>query len=242
MKKHTGRTSQKEKIWIWGVHSVEAALRKGRAVYQLCYTPQKADYFRGFKGEVCSVQELAQHLPKGVIHQGVALLTEHSGRVELEDLCSHKGPILVLDQVVDPHNLGALWRSAAAFEAQAIIISTDRSAQVCGVVTKAASGAVDHVPYCSVVNVSRTLEVLKKKGFFCVGLCETGENLNPRKVFQDVGVALVVGREGKGMRLLTRNCCDMLWKLNVSEDFSTLNASVAGAVALSNLYALKLRE
>ena len=235
------KTLPLERVWIWGVHSVKSALEAKRPVYELLYTPSKKEQFECFGGRSCSTSYIERVIPKDVVHQGVALQTNASPSMLLEVLDPTKGPVLILDQVLDPHNVGALWRSAAAFQAQAIVFLTHRSMKPGslkpgGVVVKAASGAVDRVPYVSVVNLSRALESLKKQGFLCVGLCETGKIVDPKEEFQDVGVALVVGQEGKGLRLLTRTHCDLLWKLQVCPEFSTLNVSVAGAVALSQLY------
>jgi 23S rRNA (guanosine2251-2'-O)-methyltransferase len=222
---------------MWGVHAVEAALKMGRHVYELYYLPQKADQFQSFGGKSVSVQQLEKFVPKGVVHQGVVLCAGPAPTATLDTLSPEKGTVLVLDQIVDPHNLGALWRSAAAFGVQAVVIPEDRSSSLCGVVAKAASGALEYVPCVRVTNLARALEQLKKQGFFVVGLDESGQELNPRVTFLDIGVALVVGREDKGMRPLTQSHCDVVWKLSVSPQFSTLNASVAGAVALSQVYA-----
>ena len=232
-----------KRVWIWGVHSVKSALEAHRPVYELLYTPSKKEQFERFGGRSCSTLDIERVIPKDAVHQGVALHTNSSPSMLLEELDPQKGPVLILDQVLDPHNVGALWRSAGAFQAQAIMFLTQRSMKPGnlkpeGVVVKAASGAPDRVPYVSVVNLSRALEVLKKRGFLCVGLCETGRTINPQKEFQDLGVALVVGQEGKGLRMLTRTHCDILWKLQVCPEFSTLNVSVAGAVALSQLYSM----
>ncbi|PPE03501.1 TrmH family RNA methyltransferase [Holospora curviuscula] len=237
----TRENLKKKEIWIWGLHSVEAALKAKRPVYELLCIPSRAERFKCFGGRSCSISHIERVVPRDAVHQGVALRTNPSPCVILEDLNPKRGPVLVLDQVVDPYNVGALWRSAAAFQAQAIIFLTQRSVQPGhlkheGVVAKAASGALEQVPYVSVVNLSRALEELKRLGFFCVGLCETGELLDPNQIFQGLGVALVVGQEGKGLRLLTRQQCDILWKLRVCPEFSTLNVSVAGAIALSQLY------
>ncbi|ETZ05340.1 MULTISPECIES: TrmH family RNA methyltransferase [Holospora] len=249
MKVEKEKKLKREKIWIWGIHSVEAALCSGRSVYELLYISSKSERFGRFGGRQCKGGDIDQIVPKGAVHQGVALLTDPSPSLSLEDLDPKKGTVLVLDQVVDPHNVGALWRSAAAFQAQAILFLTQRSANpekgssknsnLDGVITKAASGATEKVPYVLVVNLGRALETLKSKGFFCVGLCETGKILDPKPAFQDLSLALIVGQEGKGLRFLTRQYCDILWKLRVCPDFPTLNVSVAAAVALSELYALK---
>ncbi|ETZ06794.1 23S rRNA (guanosine-2'-O-)-methyltransferase RlmB [Holospora obtusa F1] len=249
MKINTGNKVKSEKIWIWGLHSVEAALLARRHVYELLYVASKAERFSSFGGRACQGFDIDRVVPKDAVHQGVALLTNSVPSLALEALDSKKGPVLVLDQVVDPRNVGALWRSAAVFQAQAILFLKQRSSNfentalnnhhLQGVIAKAASGAIDRVPYVCVVNLGRALEFLKKRGFFCVGLCQTGQVIDPKYAFQDLGVALVVGQEGKGLRSLTRQRCDLLWRLNVCPEFSTLNVSVAAGIALSELYAIK---
>lgn len=170
-------------------------------------------------------------------HQGVALRVESFAYAELTDILAswresgESGLLLVLDGVQDPHNLGALIRSAACAGAHGVIIPADRAAQVTPVVEKVSAGAVETVPVTQVTNIARTLEELKEAGFWIFG----ADSSAAASVFdQDLegNVALVIGSEGEGIRPLVKKRCDLLVKIPLKGGVSSLNASVSGGILL----------
>ncbi len=178
-------------------------------------------------------------LPPGAVHQSVALLADPLPEVPLGELCRElaalgAATVVLLDRVTDPHNVGAVVRSAAAFGAHAVILPERHAPEVTGVLAKAASGGLEAVPLLHVTNLARALATLKKAGFWCVGLdAAAGRTLAEAGL--PARVALVLGAEGAGMRRLTRESCDLLVRIPVSESVGSLNVSSAAAVALYEL-------
>jgi 23S rRNA (guanosine2251-2'-O)-methyltransferase len=235
--------------WLFGVHPVEAALRNPRrrphrllhtaevaashdAVLQLAKArPQLAPRL-----EPVDRDTLARLLPPGAVHQGLALLAEPLPVVDIYEVCdaladAEQAALLVLDQVTDPHNVGAILRSAAAFGARAVICTERHAAAETGVLAKAASGALELVPLVAVTNLARAMEALKEVGVWCIGLAAEAEqtiaaaNLTGK-------AAIVLGAEGSGLRRLTREHCDLLVRLPTQGPIAQLNVSNAAAVAL----------
>jgi 23S rRNA (guanosine2251-2'-O)-methyltransferase len=178
----------------------------------------------------------------GPDHQGVAARVGPLPRVDLEDLAGRKGPlgetaensgetVLVLDQIMDPRNFGALCRSALALGCQGVVFPKNRSAGPTPAAAKAAAGALERLPLARVTNVASALDRLKELGYWVVGLAEDAE-LTPEDIWCDGPVALVVGSEGEGIRRLVREKCDQTMRLATRPEFPTLNASVAGGIAL----------
>ncbi|KMQ88896.1 23s rrna methyltransferase [Lasius niger] len=166
------------------------------------------------------------------VHQGIAmkvnpLTNEHT----LEEIAAMKGPILVLDQVTDPRNVGSLLRSAAAFNVVAVIVQDRHAPQETGAMAKTASGALDIVPIIRETNLSRAIEILKKNGRWVVGLDADGESLPKAKLDRNKTV-LVLGAEGKGMRRLVEGNCDATLSIPMNSVMESFNVSVAGAIAL----------
>jgi 23S rRNA (guanosine2251-2'-O)-methyltransferase len=179
-------------------------------------------------------------LPQGAVHQGWALEVEPLENADLEDLLravevrQGRATVLVLDQVTDPHNVGAILRSAAAFGASGVIVAEHGAPPSTGVLAKAASGALDFLPMVRAVNLARALERLKEAGFWCCGLDESA----PAALASlDLGqrVVLVLGSEGGGLRRLLRERCDYLARLPTRPELPSLNVSNAAAVALYEL-------
>jgi 23S rRNA (guanosine2251-2'-O)-methyltransferase len=225
--------------WIWGWHAVEAALdnpRRGAPV-RLLATPERARQIEARFGrlpvlEAADNHEIAQHLPQGAVHQGVALKAGPLETVGLEDFEGGPGAVvLMLDQVTDPQNVGAILRSAAAFGASGVVLQDRHAPRFTGALAKAAAGALDRVPVARVVNLSRALEELADAGWRAVGL--TGEAQRPlAEVLDGRPTVLVLGSEGEGLRRLVSEHCDELAKIPMPGGFESLNVAAAAAVAL----------
>jgi len=168
--------------------------------------------------------------PENAVHQGILAKAAPLPATDLEDLKDCQ-LILVLDQVTDPHNVGAILRSAAAFNAEAVIITARNSPEATGVLAKTASGGLEHVPLVEAVNLARALDTLGKQGFTCIGFDSEAE-FALEKAPISAPIALVMGAEGKGLRRLTREKCDLLVRLDMPGPIKSLNVSNAAALAL----------
>jgi 23S rRNA (guanosine2251-2'-O)-methyltransferase len=233
--------------WLWGHHAVAAALMNPtRKFVRLVATEEALPELTGMldgsppvEPQIMKRDSIAKLLPPGAVHQGVALLAKTLKPWQLEDVIAHLGEteravVVVLDQVTDPHNIGAILRSAAAFGAAAVVLPDRNAPEISGTLAKSASGAVEHVPLVRVVNLNRTLELLKKAGFWSVGLAgEADATLASHKLTGRV--ALVLGSEGDGLRRLTREACDLMAKLPTQGPVASLNVSNAAAIALYEL-------
>ena len=232
----------RESGWLYGLHAVSAALANpARKIRRLIATTDALEKLpaasRYPDAEKMTRQEIDNALPPGAVHQGVALLADPLDQPALEDIIATAGEqavIVVLDQVTDPHNIGAVLRSAAAFGALAVI-QTERGAPgATGIVAKAASGALEAVPLVTVTNLARALEALQRSEFWLIGMDGEAE-----RTLADIApagrTALVLGAEGKGLRRLTREHCDLLARLPTRPPISSLNISNAAAVALYEL-------
>ncbi len=171
-------------------------------------------------------------------HQGIALNTRFKQNLSYKEIpTSETGSlVVVLDQLTDPHNVGAIIRTAAAFQAQAIIITHHNSATITNpIITKISSGGTEQLPIITTKNLASTLDHLKGKGFWCIGLDEDGtQNINNYDLTGNI--AIVIGSEGKGLRRLTKEKCDLLLTIPTNPVFSTLNASNAAAVSCYEYY------
>jgi len=232
--------------WVIGIHAVRELLQQGSEVKRLCVQADRKD---SRIGELLTLAEIAgvpvERIPRREIdrlgdgrHQGVAArvtfsrstLQEQDLRALLEKL--DRDPLLlVLDEVTDPHNLGACLRCADAAGANAVIVPKDRSAPLNMTVRKVASGAAETVPLVAVTNLSRTLQELKDRGIW---LCGTAGEASKSLYEQDLTgpLALVMGSEGKGLRRLTQETCDFLVAIPMAGAVSSLNVSVAAGVCL----------
>lgn len=223
---------------FWGRHAVSAALDNPDRRVLKAWTTREAATFMQFPSEVAvtmaEAPDLGRLVPSDAPHQGVVIEVEPLEEVWLSEIVAaapDKAVILVLDQVTDPHNVGAILRSAAAFGAIAIVTQDRHSPPEGGALAKAASGALERVPWVRVVNLSRALDELAEAGFWRIGLAGEAETdladaLGPKKV------ALVLGAEGPGMRSNVRDHCDALARLPIRDTIESLNVSNAAAVAL----------
>lgn len=226
------------RLMIYGVHAVAAALANARRRSHRLYATDNALHRLEESGvspgraEVVRVrpEELDRLLGRDAVHQGLALECEPLPAPALEDLAA-EGIVLVLDQVTDPHNVGAILRSAAAFAVRALVITERHSPDATGVLAKTASGGLEHVPIIHVPNLAQALVKLGDIGFHRIGLDSDGPH-DLGEVTPPPPVALVLGAEGKGLRRLTRERCDALARLDMPGAIRSLNVSNAAAIAL----------
>ena len=223
---------------LWGKHAVTAALdNPERTVLRAWATREAADFMQFPKDvavTLADVADLGRLVPNDAPHQGVVIEVAPLEDAWLGDVLAHapeRAVLLVLDQVTDPHNVGAILRSAAAFGAIGIVTQDRHSPPESGVVAKAASGALERVPWVRVVNLARALEEIGEAGFWRIGLTgdadtELKDALGPPRV------ALALGAEGAGLRPNTRDHCDALARLPITDSVESLNVSNAAAVAL----------
>jgi len=234
-------------LWLYGRHAVEAALANPRrSCHRLLALPEAlaglgAGARRpGLEVETVARAELDRLLGEGTVHQGLALNAAPLPRLDLARACAVEpgtNLVLVLDQIHDPHNLGAILRSAAAFAARAVVVPERRSAPLSGTVAKAASGALDLVPVVEVTNLARALDQLAALGYWRVALDGAAER--SIEALPDVAnLALVLGGEGAGIRRLVGEHCDLAVRLPIAPAVESLNVSVATGIAL---YALARR-
>lgn len=228
--------------WLYGFHAVLSALKnKARRPERLLLAKgieaelAKEGLSLGtslpLSPEILALDDITRLLPPGAVHQGIALKTQPLPELTLDEACEDTPLVVVLDQVTDPHNLGAILRSSAVFGAGAIIMTERHSPPMTGVVAKAASGALEHVKIAKITNLVRALDDLKDLGFEVIGLDGEGDTaLTDAKLGPKV--ALVMGAEGAGLRRLTREHCDWLARLPASGPMRSLNVSNAAAVAL----------
>ncbi|MBF0327043.1 MAG: 23S rRNA (guanosine(2251)-2'-O)-methyltransferase RlmB [Alphaproteobacteria bacterium] len=227
--------------WLYGVHAVSAALdNPARKLRRLLMSAEMAKSLPNRQGEVVERAELDRHLPPGAVHQGIAALVDPLPEIGLEDIArqgqmQERAVVVLLDQVTDPHNVGAIMRSAAAFGALAVIAPDRHAPDETGTLAKSASGALERMPLVRVTNLVRALETLKAHGFWVAGLAgEAKDTLAGAKL--SGRVALVLGAEGDGLRRLTREHCDLLVRLPMTGEMESLNVSNAAAVALYELF------
>lgn len=225
--------------WIWGWHAVEAALAnpKRGTPQRLVVSPDKAKqvearFGRAISFEVADTHQIGLGLPQGAVHQGIALRPAPLEDADLSDFEPRDGAIvLVLDQVTDPQNVGAILRSAAAFGVVGLVLQDRNAPKLTGALAKAAAGAIERVPVARVVNLSRAIDELSKAGWRTVGLASEADR-GLHQVLDGTPTVLVLGSEGEGLRRLVAEHCDELAKITMPGGFESLNVSAAAAVAL----------
>jgi 23S rRNA (guanosine2251-2'-O)-methyltransferase len=223
---------------FWGRHAVAAALANPeREVVRLWATREAAeelDLPPSAAVTFADAADLGRLVPRDAPHQGIVAEVERLDERLLADLIDDAPegrPILVLDQVTDPHNVGAILRSAAAFDALGLVTQDRHAPPESGALAKAASGALETVPWVRVVNLSRALDEMAEAGFWRIGLAGEAE-MNLAQALGPPRVALVLGAEGEGMRPNTALHCDALARLPIGERMESLNVSNAAAIAL----------
>lgn len=223
---------------FWGRHAVAAALANPERTIVRLWTTREAASAYDFDASIpisyADAADLGRLVPRDAPHQGIVAEVEKLPDLWLGDLVEgapEGRPLLVLDQVTDPHNVGAILRSAAAFDALGIVTQDRHAPPESGALAKAASGALETVPWVRVVNLARALDEIAEAGFWRVGL--TGEaDMTLAEAMGPPRIALVLGAEGEGMRQNTETHCDALARLPISDRIESLNVSNAAAIAL----------
>lgn len=238
------RDEARETVWLFGIHAVrDALLNPARQKLRLVLTKNAADRLGeavaagGLEPEIVEPRRFDVPIDEGSVHQGAALEVKPLNWGKLEDVAisGRGGPLVVLlDRVTDPHNVGAVLRSAEVFGARAVIAPRHHSAPETGALAKTASGALERQPYLRVTNLSEAMEQLKDMGYFLIGL----DGAAPLPLAEAVAgagtrpIGLVMGAEGPGLREKTRETCDLIARIPFTGDFGSLNVSNATAVAL----------
>lgn len=234
----------KGKATLWGIHAVTAAWQNpARAIKTLYITEEALKEFQGVlntpgrpQPTVVTRRDIDDILPQGAVHQGIAVDAAALDEVFVQDLIIRAGHkprsvIVILDQVTDPHNVGAIMRSACAFGADGIVMQSRHSPEINGVLVKAASGAAEHIAVAYETNLSRAINHLQEAGYTAVALDEGGDSDMAGYAFPPK-TALVLGAEGKGLRQGVRENCDVILRLPTGGPIGTLNVSNAAAVSL----------
>ena len=234
----SGRASQGQ-VRLWGRHAVEAALKNPARIHRKLWATREGiasldgELPADFPVEYADVSDLARLVARDAPHQGLVLDCEPLDDIHLSEVLGGDParPIVVLDQVTDPHNVGAILRSAAAFDAAALVTQDRHAPPEGGVIGKSASGALEIVPWVRVVNLARALEELAEAGYWRLGLAGEAE-ATLADALPAGPVALVLGAEGEGMRHNVEAHCDALARLPIGEAMESLNVSNAAAIAL----------
>jgi 23S rRNA (guanosine2251-2'-O)-methyltransferase len=231
-----GRSGESEgPAILYGWHTVTAALENPARRFHRVLATENAARRLAETGlahalEVVRPDAIAALVGPEAVHQGLYAEAEPLPSPPIEEL-DPRGVVLVFDQITDPHNVGAILRSAAAFALAAVVTTARHSPEATGVLAKAASGALEYVPIVTVGNLARALGALKERGFFVIGLDSEGET-DLARIELTSPLALVLGAEGKGLRQLTRTTCDRLARLDLPGRIKSLNVSNATALAL----------
>lgn len=243
-KERNRKAEAKETVWLFGLHAVrDALLNPQREKLRLILTKNAYDKLAdavaeaGIEPEMVDPRKFTAPIDEGSVHQGAAMEVRPLNWGSLEDVAvSGEGAPLVvlLDRVTDPHNVGAVLRSAEVFGARAVIAPRHHSAPETGALAKTASGALERQPYLRVNNLSDAMQELRDMGYFLIGLAGEAELPLAEAVAQAGSrpIGLVMGAEGPGLREKTRETCDLLARIPFTGAFGSLNVSNAAAVAL----------
>ena len=244
-KEQAKRAAAAETVWLFGIHAVrDALLNPKREKLRLVVTKNAADRLAdaietsGVTPEVSDPRKFAAPIDPQSVHQGAALEVKPLDWGRLDEIATGDGPmpprIVMLDRVTDPHNVGAILRSAEVFGARAVVSMSRHAAPETGALAKTASGALERQPYLRVRNLADAMTELKSMGYLVLGLDGTAEQTIEEAVDgkRDRAIALVMGAEGPGLREKTLATCDALVRIDFSGGFGSLNVSNAAAVAL----------
>ena len=247
-KERAKRAAAAETVWLFGIHAVrDALLNPAREKLRLVVTKNAYDRLgdavaHGPEPEMTDPRKFAAPIDPQSVHQGAALEVKPLDWGKLADRCmgdgTHPPRVVLLDRVTDPHNVGAILRSAEVFGAQAVVAMSRHSAPETGALAKTASGAMERQPYLRVRNLADAMTELKGMGYLVLGLDGEAEQTIDQVIEgkRDRAIALVLGAEGPGLREKTKETCDALVRIDASGAFGSLNVSNAAAVAL---YAVK---
>jgi 23S rRNA (guanosine2251-2'-O)-methyltransferase len=241
-KGHRPSAAQSGRIRLWGRHAVTAALANPERTLRKLWGTHEAVSALGLSSSIlpvsyAEVADLGRMVPGDAPHQGLVLEVDPLPDRWLDELfeaapdAEDRRPIIVLDQVTDPHNVGAVLRSALAFDALGIVTQDRHSPPESGALARAASGALEVMPWIRVVNLARALEEMAEAGYWRIGLTGHAKMMLPEAMVPGK-LALVLGAEGEGMRQNTETHCDTLAKLPISPKIESLNISNAAAIAL----------
>ena len=244
-KEQAKRAAAAETVWLFGIHAVrDALLNPKREKLRLVVTKNAADRLAdaietsGVTPEVSDPRKFAAPIDPQSVHQGAALEVKPLDWGRLDEIATGDGPmpprIVMLDRVTDPHNVGAILRSAEVFGARAVVSMSRHAAPETGALAKTASGALERQPYLRVRNLADAMTGLKSMGYLVLGLDGTADQTIEEAVEgkRDRAIALVMGAEGPGLREKTLATCDALVRIDFSGGFGSLNVSNAAAVAL----------
>jgi 23S rRNA (guanosine2251-2'-O)-methyltransferase len=231
------RSDRDGQVLLYGWHTVAAALANPRRRIRNILASENAVRRLQEEGvapplapQIVKPEAIAARLPADAVHQGLLVEADPLPSPAIEDLGA-AGIVLALDQITDPHNVGAILRSAAAFAVTAVVLTARHSPEATGVLAKAASGALEYVPIVTVTNLARGLTELREKGFRLVGLDSEG-SIDLAAAELAAPLALVLGAEGKGLRQLTRETCSVVARLDMPGEIKSLNVSNAAVLAL----------
>jgi 23S rRNA (guanosine2251-2'-O)-methyltransferase len=243
-KEREKRGDSPETIWLFGLHAVRDALcNAARTKHRLLLTQNALSKLEdavaqsGMAPEIQDPRRFSVPIDEQSVHQGAALEVDPLIWGSLSERCAPRGGnpvVLLLDRVTDPHNVGAILRSAEVFGARAVIAPHRHSAPETGALAKTASGALERQPYLRVQNLATAMNALKEMGYFIIGLDGMGETILADELAKsgNMPVALALGAEGPGLRQLTRESCDIVAKITFSGNFGSLNVSNAAAIGL----------
>ncbi len=240
------------KILIYGKHPIFLALKNKNRKFFKIYTSNVEELKKYIKdNDINNVNNLIEFknnndlnklFLESINHQGYVALVSNPKTLEFYDFinerCDNKNnlpKLLILDQLTDPHNIGAIIRTAAAFGIKYIITTKYNSPKDSAIIVKSSAGLSEIINIIEVININKTIEILKNIGYFIIGLAGEAQR-NIKTITNSENLCLIIGNEGKGIRQLIKKNCDALYKINISKDVESLNASVAAAIAIYQLW------